>query len=614
VTLFGVNFGPGGSAAVQNGKFPSVINGTSVMFDGYSAPLVFANNTQVNAIVPYEIAGQASTTITVQGGGKSGTATVPVVQAVPALFTSNGSGIDQAAALNQDFTVNSPSSPANPGDVIVLYGTGAGLVNSSPADGTISGSSAATPNLPITVTIGGTPAQILYGADAPGLVSGVIQINAVIPKGIGYSHHVPVKWSAGSFTSPDGVTIAVNDTPAQLTPITVSSDDLSKTAITVSPTHIPADTTSSKITIVGADFATGMVVRWNGVAMPTQFIDSIHLQAVVAAASLELAGIGTVSVWDAGGTTQITQTASVIVYVPLLNHDIVYDAMRNKIYVAVAASQQPQRSSIAILNPETQRVENTIPLPAEPTKLAISDDDHYLYAATGTVVQRIDLNSSTVDLTVNIGTSVTSMRVLPGLNTALAVVASSQLFVFDGAQRRANTTGNFNGPSFLIGGPDVTTLYGGDSIGNLYTLSITPAGISVVGTAAGLLGADGDPVFAGGLIYDGWGAVVDPAIPAVTATFDNQGLILPFPDLGKVLILGGAPPPGSTILTAPPVLTLHDISGGARFWSLPIPAQTTLNHGPIIRWEQNGIALREPGSYASDPAFGLDLFRINIGN
>jgi hypothetical protein len=54
------------------------------------------------------------------------------------------------------------------------------------------------------------------------------------------------------------------------------------------------------------------------------------------------------------------------------------------------------------------------------------------------------------------------------------------------------------------------------------------------------------------MLYDGWGAVLDPTIASRIATFDNEGLIVPLPDLQKVLFLGGMPPPGYAVLTLPP--------------------------------------------------------------
>jgi uncharacterized protein (TIGR03437 family) len=63
--------------------------------------------------------------------------------------------------------------------------------------------------LPVSVRIGGRPAGILYAGAAPGLVSGVLQVNARIPEGIVAGAAVPVNLVADTEISPPGVTIAV---------------------------------------------------------------------------------------------------------------------------------------------------------------------------------------------------------------------------------------------------------------------------------------------------------------------------------------------------------------------------------------------------------------------
>jgi len=148
VALTGLNLGSAGSPTISNGLLPTTLGGATVTFNGAPAPLVYVSNTQINAIVPYEIAGQNSATVTVKVGGVEQSATVPVLPAVPALFTTNSSGTGQASALNQDFSVNSPSNSANPGDIIVLYGTGEGLETPTPEDGSITPSTTATPAVP----------------------------------------------------------------------------------------------------------------------------------------------------------------------------------------------------------------------------------------------------------------------------------------------------------------------------------------------------------------------------------------------------------------------------------------------------------------------------------
>jgi uncharacterized protein (TIGR03437 family) len=59
------------------------------------------------------------------------------------------------------------------------------------------------------VTIGGQPAQIQYAGEAPTLVSGVFQINAVVPDSIA-SGNQPVVVTIGSNTNnTQSITVAV---------------------------------------------------------------------------------------------------------------------------------------------------------------------------------------------------------------------------------------------------------------------------------------------------------------------------------------------------------------------------------------------------------------------
>jgi uncharacterized protein (TIGR03437 family) len=627
VALVGFNLAQTGTAQLQNGRLPTTLGNTSVTFDGTPAPLVYASSGQINAIVPYEVAGKSATTITVQTASPAYSVTVPVVQAVPALFTANASGSGQASALNQDGSTNSPANPANPGDVIVLFGTGEGLVSPVPGDGTISSAPAPVPQLQVTVTIGGMPAEVRYAGAAPGLAAGVIQINAVIPAGITPTHHVPVTWNAGSYSSQSGVTIAVNDSPGPAYVFQPGTDDPSLTPITIAPSRIAADSGGSTVTVLGAGFALGMIVRWNNQPRPTQFIGPANLQVTLTGNDLESPQLGSIAVWDATQTTQITQAAPLLVYLPLLNHDLVYDTARDKIYVAVTAAQVPQGSCIAVINPETGRTERFYPLNIEPTKLAVSGDSHYLYVALGNIVRRINLDTWVAELDIPLGQDasfgareVSSMITLPGANNSLAVsffkTGLSPPYlgtaIFDNAQIRPVVTPSYDGPLYLFGGPTAGLLYGGDNEGNFYTLAVDTSGVKVAQAFAGLLGADGDSVYAGGLVYDGWGEAVDPSVPRVVSTYDNAGLIVPLLDLKQVLILGGMTPVGYSGSVTGQILTLNDGGSGRRLWSLPMPVQIGLNHGPMFRWGTNGFALRESQLFNA-AAPGVDLFRFSLG-
>lgn len=212
VTIFGSGIGPATLAGyhITAFNFFDTLSGeTSVLFDGIPAPLIYASAGQTTAIVPYSVAGHASTQMTIVYQGRaSAPAAVPVTAAAPALFSADSSGKGPAALLNQDFSTNAANNPAAKGSIVALYGTGEGQTNPGGVTGRIALSVYPKPVLPVSVTIGGTQATIAYAGAAPSLVSGVFQINVTIPPDAP-SGAVPVVVKVGTATSPSGSTVWV---------------------------------------------------------------------------------------------------------------------------------------------------------------------------------------------------------------------------------------------------------------------------------------------------------------------------------------------------------------------------------------------------------------------
>jgi uncharacterized protein (TIGR03437 family) len=160
-----------------------------VTFNGIPAALVYVSANQINAIVPYEVAGQNTVNVVVKNGGAtSASFQVNVVATAPGIFASGQNGSGQGAILNQDLTVNSSANPAARGTAIAIYGTGEGQLTPAGVTASVTPSTGTTfpkPLQPVTVTVGGQPATILYAGEAPGLVSGVIQVNVQLPNNIG---------------------------------------------------------------------------------------------------------------------------------------------------------------------------------------------------------------------------------------------------------------------------------------------------------------------------------------------------------------------------------------------------------------------------------------------
>lgn len=190
-------------------------NGLQVTFDGRAAPLIYTSANQTNVIVPYEVAGKASTAMQVVYEAAAGTVqtaawVLPVVGSAPGVFTMDATGTGPAAVLNQDGSVNSATNPAAGGSVISIFATGEGQTLPAGVTGSVTQSITTVPVLPVTVTVGGVASTVQYAGPAPGEVAGVLQVNAVVPPGIAPGTAVAVTVSAGGVASQAGVTIAVN--------------------------------------------------------------------------------------------------------------------------------------------------------------------------------------------------------------------------------------------------------------------------------------------------------------------------------------------------------------------------------------------------------------------
>ena len=216
-------FGTGGlgpatpvSAAPANGFYPKQLAGTTVSFNGTPAVVIYTSATQVSAIVPYSmpIGGAANVTVTFGGQSYTTADALPIAAAASAIFTAYASGIGQVAAINQNNTINSMSTPAPEGTIISLYLTGEGLTSPAGVDGKITTKPFPTPVMGVIVAMNGQNAPVTYAGEAPGLVAGVMQVNALIPNNLLSTPTtlpvaVPVVVTVGVVSSQANATISV---------------------------------------------------------------------------------------------------------------------------------------------------------------------------------------------------------------------------------------------------------------------------------------------------------------------------------------------------------------------------------------------------------------------
>jgi uncharacterized protein (TIGR03437 family) len=180
-----------GLALDSTGKVSTTIGGVQVLVNGFACPMIYASASQVSAVVPYEVKLFTSATVLVKFLGQTSNGMlVNVATTVPGVFTANSSGTGPGAIANSNGTTNSAANPATRGDTVVVYVTGEG--ETSPFGVTGKVTTVASPPQPLTpgpllqpsVTIGGQPAGWSFAGEAPGFVSGVMQLNVVVPTNI----------------------------------------------------------------------------------------------------------------------------------------------------------------------------------------------------------------------------------------------------------------------------------------------------------------------------------------------------------------------------------------------------------------------------------------------
>jgi uncharacterized protein (TIGR03437 family) len=191
------------SSDFVNNALPIALDGVSVMVDGKAAYVYYISPSQINALTPASDTAQGAVSVqTTNNGLSSGTSTIQLQTVAPAFFLFSGGKYIAATHGDGSYVGTTTlfpnaSTPAKPGETIVLYGTGFGPTTPSVPDGQLLTAALNLTTLPI-MTFGGNPAQVTFA----GLVSpGLYQINVTVPSSAP-NGDVQVLAQAGGQTSP----------------------------------------------------------------------------------------------------------------------------------------------------------------------------------------------------------------------------------------------------------------------------------------------------------------------------------------------------------------------------------------------------------------------------
>jgi len=205
---------PGGWFTVQgtnlsNGTYqasatplPQQLGGTVVTVNGQIARLDYVATGQINAEMPPDMPVGPANVVVRTDAGISQNASVQIVPAFPEIFQY---GANRAVAQNAaDYSLNTSTNPVSAGGNLVIYFTGAGLVNGDRRTGVPAPSSPLMQvGLQASVTIGGQTAQVGFSGLTPGSVA-LYQANVTVPADLTPGDY-PVAISFGGITSSPAV-------------------------------------------------------------------------------------------------------------------------------------------------------------------------------------------------------------------------------------------------------------------------------------------------------------------------------------------------------------------------------------------------------------------------
>jgi uncharacterized protein (TIGR03437 family) len=171
------------AADISGGMLPTVLGSTGVrvLLNNIPANIYYVSPTQVNLLIPTSLI-PGPVTLQLVVDGLAGPA-IPILleSAAPSLFQTDATTV---LGVHLDYSLITATSPAQPGEVIVLYASGLGPTNPAAIPDQIPQQAATvTPMSSFSVLVNGValnPQLILYAGVTPGF-AGLFQINVQLP-------------------------------------------------------------------------------------------------------------------------------------------------------------------------------------------------------------------------------------------------------------------------------------------------------------------------------------------------------------------------------------------------------------------------------------------------
>jgi uncharacterized protein (TIGR03437 family) len=189
VEIKGVNLAPAGDSRIWQGSdfvnntMPTQLDGVSATVNGKAAYIYYISPTQINVLTPPDAMSGAVPVVVTVNGTVSTLFTAQAQAESPSFFVFNGG--PYVAATHANGSLLGPatlypgsSTPATPGETVIMYANGFGPTSTAVVSGAETQSGTLSP--PPVIKIGGIAATVMFAG--LNVTPGEFQFNVVIPE------------------------------------------------------------------------------------------------------------------------------------------------------------------------------------------------------------------------------------------------------------------------------------------------------------------------------------------------------------------------------------------------------------------------------------------------
>ena len=301
-------------------------------------------------------------------------------------------------------------------------------------------------------------------------------------------------------------------------------------------------------------------------------------------------------------TAPTTTSASAIT---LAANWLVYNPFDFRLYASVGSLQGAGGNAVAVIDPYSSTIVNSIPVGSEPKKMALSDDGTTLWVALDGegAVRKVDLLTGTPGLQFGLGKNdqgvlwyADNLAVLPRTKSSVVVTRYEKQFggvdgalIYDDGIPRQRSEGMRLAGKFVIPSYAPELLFTFDPAGSRWTTNcVNATGIFMRQDVAPFPGINISLSFADNIVYSSSGVAYDIASGSVRGTFAGRGPVAPDPPKRRAYFV--AVPSGAMA----PTVSAYDMDTflprGSEILSVSMYDSVALSN--FARWGRYGYAFR----------------------